>query len=267
MPKRKTVPFEYNEQETPVDVVIHESNLSGGDGKVHQYGTIAHHKVTVTSILKEMEDDHSIVASKELMYYVAQELGQRMLKKFKQGYAIELLDFGTVFPTMRGSVGAFDSATELKKHFDVGFTPSKEVRAALDNYTVRTVRKVSEQHKIYSVTDILEVNRQKKELTVGLMAQVTGKAIKLGGKTFGLYAAAVSQEWVGELPERTQWIAMEHISINKPSTIQFFVEEVLKPGWYVFIVETCLSGSGKELKQSVLVSSDPVQVVARTGIV
>ncbi len=260
MPRKKPSILSIEEPKTLVDVTIKESNLTGSSEKAHLYGSIEYKKVTVRQILGELEKNNSSLASKELMFYIAEELSKVMMNKFKKGYAVELLDFGTIFPTMKGSLSKNDTPSIIKKHFDVGFTPSKQAKAAVENYEVRNVRSVSVQHWISSIKDMFSKSEQKNCIVSGSMAQIKGKAIKLGGKVSGLYAAPIGENWSGTLPVRSKWILMEHITTNLPSTLEFLVTG-LTAGKYVFIVETSLSAAGKELKNSVTVVSPEVVVL------
>ena len=262
MPRKKPSIFEIQEEKTRVNVTIQESNLQQTNGKPRLYGSISRRKITVRAILAEMEKNHHQLVSKELMFYVAEELSKHMMDKFKKGYAVELLDFGTIFPTMKGSIKATDTPSVIKKHFDVGFTPSKQAYAALKNYEVAKVRNVSVQHCIYSVCDLCPSERRRNSILTGRLGLIKGKGIKLGGNTSGLYAVPVPEDWKGySLPARTQWIPITNIVSNKPSELEFYAPE-LKPGTYVFIVETSLSAGGKPLKNSVIARSEIVQVEA-----
>ena len=261
MPRKKPDLLSPQKAKTKVDVTIQTSNLKNGNEKSRAYGSVSYRKVTVRQILEEMEEDHSSLASKELLFYAAQELSRRMMDKFSQGCAVELLDFGTLFPTMKGSIREGDTAAAIAKHFDVGFTPSKESRDALKNLTVRRVLSVPKQHYIESVSDVLQ-KEASKAIPLNAMVRMTGKAIKLGGPAYGLYAAPVSRNWNGtQLPDRSLWIQQEQICRNTLSTLEFFMNGVTEGKW-VFIVETSLSAGGKPLKQSVIVHSKPVTIVS-----
>ena len=115
MPRKKQSILSIEEHKTPVDVVVRDSNLPSPDGKVHQYGSIVHSKATVRSILAEMERNSQAFVSKETMFYIAEELSRRMMEKFKRGYSVELLDFGTIFPTIKGSISETDTPGKIKK--------------------------------------------------------------------------------------------------------------------------------------------------------
>lgn len=257
MPRKKPSPLTIEKAKTLVDVVVRESNLPAADGKKHQYGSIVHRKATVRSILAEMEEYNQSLASKETMFYIAKELSMRMMEKFKHGYAVELLDFGTIFPTIKGSICVSDKPSDIKKKFDVGFTASDEARDALGELGVRRVRRPYVQHCIFSIFNMF-APEEKHQLRVECMAKITGKAIKLGGEKCGLYAAPVEENWNGLLPNREDWILMKHVTENKPSSLEFYVD--LKEGFYVFVVETSLSAGGKALKKSVVLNTCVVKV-------
>lgn len=261
MPRKKPSLLSFEEAPTKVNVTIRESNLSGENGKT-LYGSVSHRKVTVRSILKEMEENHASIASKELLFYLAEELSERMMNKLRHGYAVELLDFGTIFPTMKGSIKKTDKPSEIASHFDVGFTPSKEAREAVKRLKVANVLDVSEQHAIYSVHELLVTETPRNIIKTGRIAEIKGRAIKMGGEVSGLYAAKVGENWDGGLPPRSEWIKLSHVVTNLPSKIDFIAEE-LECGNYTLIVETSLSAGGKPLKNSVVVNSGKVSVVEK----
>lgn len=262
MPRKKESLLDFKEAPTKVNVTLRESNLTGENGKSTLYGAVRHRKVTVKSILKEMEENHASIASKELLFYLAEELSVRMMSKLRHGYAVELLDFGTVFPTMKGSIKKTDTPSEIASHFDVGFTPSKEAREAVKSLKVANVLDVGEQHEIYSVRELLVAETPLNVIKIGRMAQIKGKSIKMGGDVFGLYAAKVSENWSGDIPPRSGWIKLSHVATNLPSKIDFLAEE-LESGSYTLIVETSLSAGGKKLKRSAVFNSGIVKAVAR----
>ena len=261
MPRKKSCLLSLEKEKTKVDVVIHESNLPDADGNKRCYGSVSRRKVTVASILKEMEENHASLMSKETMLYVAQELSRHMMEKLSKGCAVELLDFGTVYPVLKGSISRSDTPSKIAGQFDVGFTPSEEAHKAVGNLVVRDVCDVAVQHYIFSVCRLSMKECAVNEVVADDMVRIIGKAIKLGGDTYGLYVAAVPEKWSGRLPSRDKWIEQDHIFTNRPSKIEFFLENV-QEGTYVFIVETSLSARDKPLKNSVIVHIKLVHVKA-----
>ena len=104
MPRKKPSILSLEPIKTKVNITLQKSNLDGDDDNPRLYGSISRKKVTVRSVIAEMSKRSNLPLSKELMFYVAEELSSRMMEKFKEGYSVELLDFGTIYPTMKGSI-------------------------------------------------------------------------------------------------------------------------------------------------------------------
>ena len=113
--------------------------------------------------------------SKETMLYVAQEFSRRMMDKLSKGCAVERLDFGTVYPVLKGSISRSDTPSKIARHFDVGFTPSEEARKAVGNLVVREVCDVAVQHYIFSVCELSMKDVTMNEVIVNRMVRIKGK--------------------------------------------------------------------------------------------
>ncbi len=260
MPRKKPSLLTLEPLKTKVDVTLQKSNLAADDGKPRLYGSISRRKVTVRSVIAEMSKHSNLPLSKELMFYVAEELSSRMMEKFKEGYSVELLDFGTIYPTMKGSINQNDTPSVINKHFNVGFTPSKQACAAVKNLEVGKIQNVSVQHCIFSVHDPCPDLKSRNIIFSGRIGEIKGKGIKLGGTTSGLYVVPVTANHAyRSLPDRAQWVPVTNIITNKPSTLLFYAPD-LAPGSYMFIIETSLSTGNKPLKHSVVIHSEIVQV-------
>ena len=260
MPRKKPSILSLEPIKNKVNITLQKSNLDGDDDNPRLYGSISRKKVTVRSVIAEMSKHSNLPLSKELMFYVAEELSSRMMEKFKEGYSVELLDFGTIYPTMKGSIKQNDTPSAIKKHFNVGFTPSKEACAAVKNMEVGEVFNVAEQHSIYSVHDPCSALKSRNSIFSDRIGEIKGKGIKLGGAVSGLYVVPVSKDYVFQrLPDRAKWIEITKIITNQPSTVLFYAPE-LAPGSYLFIIETSLSAGDKPLKKSVIIHSEIVQV-------
>lgn len=260
MPRKKPGILSLEPMKTKVNITLQKSNLDGDDGKPRLYGSISRKKVTVRSVIAEMAKYGNLPISKELMFYVAEELSRQMMNKFKDGYSVELLDFGTIYPTMKGSIKENDTPSVIKKHFNVGFTPSKEACAAVKNMEVGGIFDVEVQHCIYSVHDPCPAVKSRNRIISDRIGEIKGKGIKLGGAISGLYVVPVSNNYdFQRMPDRAQWIAITNIITNQPSTVLFYAPK-LAPGSYLFIIETSLSAGNKPLKKSVIIYSGIVQV-------
>lgn len=260
MPRKEKSILSIEPEKTKVNVTIQKSNLKGNNEKPRLYGSISRKKVTVRTVIAEMAKYSNLPISKELMFYVAEELSNLMMQKLAKGYSVELLDFGTIYPTMKGSINQNDTPSIINKHFNVGFTPSKQACAAVKNLEVGKILNVSVQHCIFSVHDPCPDLKSRNIIFSGRIGEIKGKGIKLGGATSGLYVVSVTANHAyRSLPDRAQWVPITNIITNKPSTLMFYAPD-LAPGSYMFIIETSLSTGNKPLKHSVVIHSEIVQV-------
>ncbi|MCR5623385.1 MAG: DUF4469 domain-containing protein [Treponema sp.] len=278
MPRKKPDLLSVGKQESAVDITIRKNNLKAEGRRDSVYGSVEHRKISVRAILKEIEEKSSSAMSRDLMFYMAQELSRRMMEKLRQGYAVELLDFGTIYPTLKGSLEEDATRADIRKHFDVGFSPSREAKKAVGSLVVGDIHKVRSQHDIFSVTDLFNRENPEGTVTENAYVRIRGKALKLGGSQSALYAVRLNDDFAGEtagvapdvasdlvpamLPPREDWIRQDRIYTNKPSCLEFCMEGITK-GNYVFVVETSLSAGGKSLKQSVSVHSGVIRVVEK----
>ncbi len=290
MPRKKTELLSVGKRESAVDITLRKSNLKAEGRRDSVYGSVEHRKISVRAILKEIEEQSSAAMSRDLMFYMAQELSRRMMEKLKQGYAVELLDFGTIYPTLKGSLEEDATRADIRKHFDVGFSPSREAKKAVSSLAVGDIHEVRSQHEIFSVTDLFNRENPEGTITEDSTVRIRGKALKLGGGPSALYAVRLDGDFAGArtgvapgvatgvapgvtpdlvpdvvpamLPPRKSWIRQDRIYTNKPSCLEFCMEGLTK-GNYVFVVETSLSAGGKSLKQSVTVHSGVICVVEK----
>lgn len=258
MARRKT---KYAPMKECVNVTLHKSNLKGTEENPVYYGKIRQRKLNVMTILEEMQKDNASVLSKEMMFYIASELSKRMMSKLSEGYALEMLDFGTLFITMKGEIKKTDKPKEIAKHFGIGFTPSKQAEEAVQDFEVRAVLDVSEQHYIKKIC-IASINETEPNvIQAGRIARMYGKALKLGGNEFGLFLAPVdNNEEV--IPDETKWAQVKNICTNCPSQIDFIVpDEINKNEKYKIILRTSLAAGGKPMKHSVDIESRVLAII------
>lgn len=251
----------YTPMKECVNVTLQKSNLKGTEENPVYYGKIRQRKLNVMTILDEMQKDNASVLTKETMFYIASELSKRMMSKLSKGYALEMLDFGTLFITMKGEIKKTDKPKEIAKHFGIGFTPSKQAEEAVKDFEVKAVLDVSEQHYIKKIC-IASINETEPNvIQAGRIARMYGKALKLGGNEFGLFLAPVdNNEEV--ITDETKWVQVKNICTNRPSQIDFIVpDEINKNEKYKIILRTSLAAGGKPMKHSVDIESRVLTII------
>ncbi len=103
-------------------------------------------------------------------------------------------------------------------------------------------------------------------LAATFSARLTGRKLKLGGETYGLWFAKVTTDADGNetLTDESEWIQVpgDYITRNMPSEISFDLPRTLEEGaTYKIILRTSISG-GNVLKNWVQSVSPAVTVVA-----
>lgn len=246
-----------------VNVTLYKSNLKGTDDSPVYYGKIRKRKLNIITILNEMQKHNQALLSKETMFYIASELSVRMMEKLSEGYALELLDFGTLFITMKGQIDKNARPKEIAKHFGIGFTPSKEAVEAVQNFEVSAVFDVDAQHYIRKVCVASVEETENGVIVAGRIARVFGKAIKLGGADSGLYLAPVDS-YGNTVRDSTQWTKIEVICSNVPSRVEFVVpSDIDISKRYKVVIRTSLAAGGKPMKTAAECESGVIQVVEK----
>ncbi|MCR5290764.1 MAG: DUF4469 domain-containing protein [Treponema sp.] len=127
---------------------------------------------------------------------MAAVLKKGILNALRQGESVNLFDIGLLYPTIRGTVHKDMSLTELAEHIHLSFTPSETAEKEVQSVIVKNVRFADAGRTIYTVINLYDEQAPDNTLTRGMTAQITGKAIKLGGDKNGLYFAPLDNKLV-----------------------------------------------------------------------
>ena len=264
VPRKKYSLYDPMPLERTVDIKLQQSNLNSSESqKPLYYGQVQQRRFTVGNAIAELAESRSNLLSKETVFYVVSQLNQLLLNKLAQGYAIDLLDLGTLRMTVDGSIDAGSDKSEIAQKLSLSFTPSKVCRKTIQNIKIGSVKKVEASHCIQSVEPVLphlvkgysESSIKSSDYPViftNNLARITGKALKIGeGQEQGIYLVSK-----GPVVER---IKVSVVATNKPSQLLFVVPQV-PSGTYRIVVVTDISASGNKLKSQVEISSGPLEV-------
>ena len=264
VPRKKYSLYDPMPPERTVDIKLQQSNLNSSESqKPLYYGQVQQRRFTVGNAIAELAESRSNLLSKETVFYVVSQLNQLLLNKLAQGYAIDLLDLGTLRMTVDGSIDAGSDKSEIAQKLSLSFTPSKVCRKTIQDIKIGSVKKVKASHCIQSVEPVLphlvkgysESSIKSSDYPViftNNLARITGKALKIGeGQEQGIYLVSK-----GPVVER---IKVSVVATNKPSQLLFVVPQV-PSGTYRIVVVTDISASGNKLKSQVEISSGPLEV-------
>lgn len=264
MPRKKYSLYNPAPQERTVDIKLQQSNLTPSESqRPVYYGQVQQRRFTVGNAIAELAESRSNLLSKETVFYVVSQLNQLLLNKLSQGYAIDLLDFGTLRMTVDGSIDTGSTKSEIAQKLSLSFTPSTVCRKAIQNIKVGTVKRAGASHCIHSVEPVLpHLAKGSPEslmepsgcpmIFTNNLARIAGKALKIGtGQEQGIYL----------VPKDTsaERIKASVVATNKPSQLLFMVPQV-PSGTYRIVVVTNISASGNKLKSQVEISYGPLEV-------
>ena len=269
MPRKKQSCFTFEPLERKVEIKLQQSNLkSDEDADAVYYGQVQQQRYTIGNAIAELAGNHSNLLSKETILYVVSQLNQLLLKKLSQGYALDVLDLGTLRMVVAGSIDTTTPKSQIAQKLSLSFTPSPTARTAIQGIKVGNVSKPSSVRRIYNVRPMVPpfvegksvVEEESEECPVifcDYLAQITGKALKVGeGQGQGIFLVREGQE-------DRQWFKVSSVITNKLSTLLFIVPQV-PAGRYRIVVVTNISASGNKLKSDVEISFGPVEIRFRS---
>ncbi len=161
-----------------------------------------------------------------------------VLEKLKTGRAVNLLGLGVMY--INAALGD-NGGTNL----GVGFTPSAESAAAVQNLDATVAEAVASTPLITAIID-LYTQRDTGTLTAGHSVRILGKRLRLDD--YNDDKAAVIFKPVGAdrsvSSDESDWIAVpkEAMNRNKPSELEFYLPSELAEGRYEVTVRTHFSG-------------------------
>jgi len=237
----------FTKPEAPVVVSLHTNRFGGGD----YYGKVSRYTVDTDNIIAYVAEKNPGV-DMYAVRHAAELLKREMLSLIGSGYAVNMLDLGTLFPSVNGSVsGTNPSAADIPEII-MKFTPSREAQEAISRIVVDAVTFTDGSPVISSVTD-LKTKKTDGTLSAGYSVRISGHALKLGGSDNGIWFVPLNDDGTVEKDE-SKWIAVDTslVSRNDPSTLEFPLYAPIVPGMkYAIAVRTSISKSGTERKTSV----------------
>ena len=167
-----------------VSVTLRENHLSK-DGTY--YGVVTRNKATFKNILSEIAEDNKGI-DPYMLQYAAILIQKKILKLLEQGKAVNILDIGTLYISIKCKAKSTSDVPE-SGNFDIGFTPTSLAKDSLKNLSVDKVVIKDSSPEIYTLEDI-SLLAEEGVLTIGGCAKVTGAKLKIGtDELCGIYFA------------------------------------------------------------------------------
>ncbi len=226
-----------NDLSANVNVVEHKNFLQGGDTT---YYKMQRNTLTMNNVIAEILKGRNHSSDGELLNSYAL-IKSTILKFLNNGYAVEVLDLGTLYPSIV-------KGTEKKKqHFIVGFTPSEEAKKAVESIKISSIQPESTSASITKIEDY-NTGIVNSYFSGNSVVRIYGSKLKIQddepstGKA-GIFFAPVLED--GSYPqEMDKWIKIpqSNIRVNMPSSLIFKLPENIETDKdYVLILQTFAS--------------------------
>lgn len=257
----------YTNHDNKINVVLY-SNKFSESGKSH-YGRISRNMVSQEQLIKGILGDNENTntgLNAYILSFAMDRMKSRILEEIKAGNAVNLLDLGTMYLTLRGS---FDinkdnaDASALKgKKLSVAFTPSDSVLDAVDKLKVGSVSFCIKAPVINSMVN-LSSKKETFDFAPGSGIELQGSKLKLMGEKSGIWLVPVKADGSMEETE-TEWIKIsaDRILKNYPKSLIFILPENLEAGKkYVIAVRTQFCAGSTTLKSPVTGFSSEINII------
>lgn len=247
----------WEKEGSSVNVSLYANQLASDGSYI---GKIARKTVGLKSLVAGIIAKN--VGINELMIYDAASLLQKeILQNLEAGNAINILNLGVLYPTTQGSIKSSklsDIPTVSAK-----FTVSKITNDCAAKLAVDTVLMADTSPIIESVNDYYDEEAERGTVTRGMMAEIVGERLKVGGDGGGIFFAPVDKNG-NATNEESEWIqvATGKIKANLPKTLRFYVPSAVKAGkQYRVIVRTAITSGSRTRKTLRSSASEIVEVI------
>lgn len=249
---------QFSSAEKLVSVTLH-TNPFLSDG-TNYYARVTRNTVTLNNLIASIIEKNTGIDA-YMIQHSAALLQQAVLNELKHGNAVNILDLGTLFLTVRGSIkGDNPSATAIPA-FQTRFTPSQTVNEAVSQLVVDKVVTAVSAPVIDSITNLF-TKTEDGILTEGKSVRISGNRLKIGTDNSGIYFAPLDDA-NNVVTDESLWIKVpESLYIrNLPKTLEFFLPDTLvKETSYKIVIRTTLSKNSTVLKEAVSTTSKIVKI-------
>lgn len=252
----KTILSSFNKADSILSVTLHSSQFSKAG---EHYGRVSRNVVTLENIIADILEENRGL-DPYMIQHSATLLQQQFLKQLSLGKGVNVLDLGTMYIGMKGTIkGDKPSASDLPD-FMVKFTPSAMTRSAVDNLVVDKIVFADTTPQLSIVTD-LWTGLENDSLTLGKACKISGTRLKLGGDAWSISFIQCDEDGFVDEAVAPIVVAPEKIYHNTATDLQFFIpEDLFTDKQYLIKISTMYQSSNNSRKTPVEAFSVPLTV-------
>ena len=227
-----------------VSVTVHKNHLKDGE---FSYAKVVRDTADEGNIIADILE-HDKTFSKGQLLHFSIAYRESALRLYAKGFAVSLLNLGTVYHYAPTSSGEKDEAgNPIIKRFGVGFTPSDILKEANDSVELKEMKKEETNPEILSITD-RSTGLSDFTLHIGKPVHIKGNRLKLAGENCGVRFAKVSEDGSYTL-DGALLIKVEKVYVNEPKSLEFLIPDGFSEGKYRIVISTA-SGRGSSVNKT-----------------
>lgn len=226
-------------------------NLTPCPLKAHTYVARVPRKTLTTDQMLDLVAEHNQGIDRYQVGHAMELLKKEILEQASLGFAVDMMGVCKLYVAPLSSVTSLTPEAETVTGFEARFSASDELKAKLKGASATVTNVVDSLPQISVIEDPGNGNKDGK-LRATFSARLTGKKLKLGGKSSGVYFVPADDSGKAEGDEK-KWTRVEDgfITKNTAKTLEFHLPRTLEAEkQYYIAVRTGISG-GTALRHTV----------------
>lgn len=220
-----TVSSTFKKSDNLLSVTLYDSALVKEGEHV---GRVTRNTVSLENLIAEISEDNTGL-DPFVVQHSAILLQQQMLKMLRQGKGVNILDLGTMYIALKGTVkGDKPDAADIPELM-IKFTPSALANEALENIVIDKIVFSESSPQIDVIID-LWTGVENQYITPGKMCSIRGSKLKLGGDEYSLKFIPLDENGEEDLAASDVPVDIKRISKNTNGMLEFFIPEELADG-------------------------------------
>ncbi len=218
----KTVLSSFDKSNSLLSVTLCKSALTK-DGE--HYARVTRNTVTLENMIANINNENRGL-DPYLIQHAATLLQQQILKELSVGNSVNILDLGTLYIAIKGTIKGNKPDAADFPDFIAKFTPSALTNEAVSKLVVDKIVFADNTPQISVITD-LWTNQENSVISQGKTCKITGNHLKLGGDQYSISFVRCDKDGNEEEGAVPLEIESSKIFKNTQSELIFFTPELL----------------------------------------
>jgi len=205
-------------------ITLYANKLSNGR---NFYGKFERNTINTNTLIARIQKRKA--GTNELsLQQTAGFLKEEILEALSRGESVNVLDLGTMYPSIQGRYNGKTFDPGEKQLFTAKFTPSQIANSALSKVSIKEISVADTSPLITSVINLL-TGKADGILSKGKSVHLDGERLKIDGEKGGVFLCPLNENKEPVQDEST-WIPCPIITRNAGKNLEFFLPDELESG-------------------------------------